>query len=119
MKPIAMLLLACASLPAAVPLSTHDEAEIRIAIDEWAKLENSKDTGEVWTERGPAVYRIRTIEGITREVALVDATGGRTGPFPDVGKVLFVMLRDVRAWKVVRKARVAGPKGPLLIPATP
>jgi hypothetical protein len=105
MRTLSLLLLPFCALA----LTPKDENDIRTAIEEHAKKENSRRTGEVWTERGPIVYQIRKIEPVTTDVAMVEAEGGRTGAFAEHLQYLFILSRTRGEWNVVKKVRVGSP----------
>ena len=105
MRSLGLLLLPLRALA----LTPKDESDIRTAIQEYAKIENQQDTGNVWSERGPVTYRIRKIEPVTDDVALAETEGGRTGAFSERLPFLFVMLRSHGQWTVVKRVQVGSP----------
>ena len=92
-------------------LTPKDEADIRMAIKEYARLENQNGSVEIWSERPPHLYRIRRIEEVSGDVAMADAEDVRegwwVGPRP---QYLFIFRRSGGRWTVVRKVRMySGP----------
>src|SRR5690349_3503575 len=93
-----LLVLTCRSAYGA--LSESDRSEIRAAIRQAAKDENLKGTGEVWSERGPVVYKVTKIESPADDVAIVDATEMRAGTFSfGPAPCLFILKREDGHWK--------------------
>jgi hypothetical protein len=104
MKSLALLLL----LPCcAFSLTPKDESDIRAAIEEQAKKDNQK--GELWSERGPLTYQVRTIEPVTADVATAEADGVRTGTFSEHLQYLFILTRSHGNWSVARRIQVCKP----------
>jgi hypothetical protein len=115
MRTLALLLLLSAGAPAQPKLTPKDESDIRTAIEERAKIDNQKGTGEVWTERGPLVYRVRTIEPLTADVATAEADGVRTGAFSEHRDYTFIMMRSHGHWTVAKRIAACPPSGIQLI----
>jgi hypothetical protein len=92
-------------------LTPRDEADIRRAIKEQAMKDNVKGSGQVWSERGPVVYRIRTIEELADNVAAADADGARTGTFPELARYTFILAKKNGGWDVVRRIPVCAAPG--------
>lgn len=108
MRTLAILLLLlpdCVS--AQLQLSPKDEADIRAAIDEYAKKENQRGTGDVWSERGPFVYRVHRIESLAPQVATADADGVRIQGM-NAGRRLytFILIRARGRWTVAKRVAV-------------
>ena len=111
-----MRILASLLLPlAALALTPKDEGDIRIAIQQYAKNENLKGTGQVWSERGPLAYKVRTIEEVTADVATADADGWRTGVSPQYQHYVFILTRTEDHWSVRKKVKSCGQPGIQLI----
>jgi hypothetical protein len=85
-------------------LTEKDESAIRAIIQDEAKKENQKNSGEVWSERGPTVYRVRQIEAVTADVATAEVHIARTGVYlygPNT--FLFILTRTDGRWSVSRR----------------
>jgi hypothetical protein len=120
MRILASLLLLSACAPAQLKgqskLSPQDENEIRAAIEEQAKRDNQRPRSDVWSERGPVVYRIRHLEAMAADVAIVDADGLNTGTlFDGPRRYTFVFTRTRGNWVIARKIPVCSPR-PMLQP---
>lgn len=101
------ILLALSPNLVAQGLSAADVAEIRSAIDEEGKSVNQRGSGEVWSERGPGGYGIRSMELVLPGVAIASAVWMRPGAFPQAQPYSFILTKgDNRQWKIVRKLAV-------------
>jgi hypothetical protein len=119
MRTIALLLVLLPACAVAQPkLTPKDESEIRKAIKELAMNENQKGTGEVWSERGPVIYRVRTIELLAADVATAETEGVRT-PFGERHQFVFIMLRSGGHWTLGKRLTVCQAVGMQLITGTP
>ena len=120
MRTFALLLLAsaCLSGQPQPKLSPQDESEIRAAIDQQAKKDERKPGGQVWTERGPLIYRVRKLEALAADVAIADVDGVRTGSFPERQPYTLVLTRKDGHWNVVREIAVCTGPGIQLITGT-
>ena len=99
------LISSCAS--AELKLSSQDEADIRAAIEAYAKKDNQRGTGEVWSERGPFVYRVRRTEPLTPDVAVAAADGLRTGGMNGGSRpYTFILTRTRGRWTVAKRIAV-------------
>jgi hypothetical protein len=118
MRTLALLLLLPAWAAAQPKLTPKDEIEIRTAIEERAKKDNRKGTGEVWSERGPLIYRVRKIEPLAADVATAETEGVRT-PYGERHQYVFIMLRSQGQWNVAKRLEVCPPVGMQLITGNP
>lgn len=101
------ILLALSPNLVAQGLSAADVAEIRSAIDEEGKSVNQRGSGEVWSERGPGGYGIRSMELVLPGVAIASAVWMRPGAFPQAQPYSFILTKgDNRQWKIVRKLAI-------------
>jgi hypothetical protein len=115
MRTLSLLLLSVCALA----LTPKDETDIRTAIEEHARKENSGGSREIWTERGPIVYQVRKIEPLTADVAMAEAEAWRTGAFAGHLQYLFILTRTRGQWNVVKKVQVGLPLRFLPISAAP
>jgi hypothetical protein len=115
MRIIVSLLLLSACAAAQLKLRPQDESEIRTAIEEQAKKDNQKNSGQVWSERGPLVYRVGAIEPLAADVATAEAEGVRTGTFSDHRQYLFILVRGSGHWTIARKTPVCNGPAPVRI----
>jgi hypothetical protein len=96
-------------------LSPKDQSEIRKAIELRAIEENEKGSREIWSERGPRIYHVQSVEGISPDVATADAEGNRPGTFPDRRDYVFILARANGQWKIVRRMEVLRRPAPVRI----
>jgi hypothetical protein len=123
MRTLALLVLLSpcilAQTPLTAPLTPKDRSEIRTAIEEQAKQENLKPSVEIWSERGPRIYHVRTIEPIAANVATTEADGVRTGAFSERGQYLFILTRTNGRWSITKRIQVCDGPGLKLICGSP
>ncbi len=119
MRTLALLLLLPTWALAEAPLTAKDQAEIRTVIEEQAKQENQKPSSEIWSERGPIVYRIGAIVPVAADVATAEADGVRTGTYGQRGRYLFILTRSTGHWTVAKKVQVCDGAGFKLICESP
>jgi hypothetical protein len=98
-----------------VSLTPQDESDIRQAIEERAKIENSKPSPKVWSERGSKVYRIQSMEAVSDDVATADAEGVRTGAFSSTRQYVFILKRANGHWAISRQLEVVLQPAPVRI----
>jgi hypothetical protein len=116
MRTFALLLFLSACASAQPTLTPKDESDIRAAIDEQAKKDNQQPRSEIWSERGPIIYRVRHLESIAADVATVDADGLNSGTFFGMrNNYTFILTRTHGTWAVVKKIPVCLP-GPMIQP---
>jgi hypothetical protein len=115
MRVLIVLLLLGGCLCAQPKLTPQDEREIRAAITALAKQENQRDSGDVWSERLPQMYRVRSIDAVSSDVATADADGSRIGTFFERAQFVFILRRDSGHWAIARQLRVYTGPGPVLI----
>ena len=115
MRVITVLLLLSGCLAAQPKLTSQDESEIRAAIEERAKDQNLKGSGDVWSERTPQVYRVKTMEAISPDVATADADGTRTGSYFPGLQYVFILRRMNGRWIIARQLKVYSGPAPVRI----
>jgi hypothetical protein len=104
MRILASLLLLSACASAQIKLSPQDERDIRAAIEERAKIDNQRGTGQVWSERGPVVYKVRHLEPLAPDVATADADSVRIGGINgERRQYTFILTRTNGRWTIARK----------------
>jgi hypothetical protein len=116
MRTFALLLLLLPGALAQPKLIPKDEDDIRALIREEAKKVNERRANPVWSERGPFVYVVHSVELVAADVALADADGGTSGAFPETHGHIFIAVRRDGKWKIARHVQLcprAAPPMPL------
>src|SRR4051794_37629692 len=98
MRVITVFLLLCGCLIAQPKLTPQDESEIRAVIEERAKEENQRGSGDVWSERLPLMSRVKRRGPISQDVATADADSTRTGAYFQGVQYVFILRRTNGRW---------------------
>jgi hypothetical protein len=114
MRTFALLFLLLSPALAQPKLTPKDEDDIRALIREEAKKVNARSANPVWSERGPFVYVVHSVEPVAADVALADADGGTSGAFPETHGHIFIAVRSDGRWKIARHVQLCPRAAPVI-----